>query len=87
MTGHQRALLTINLVYGVGGLLLSIALIDDFGLVAVAAISSAALIGQNLTILAYSKSRTGLFTFIELKPSQLRQHVEVVKSQISARRG
>ena len=71
MTGHQRALLWINLLYGATALCLSILLVERFGLVAVAAISGTALVLQNLTLVVFTRSRTGLLTLIDLRPTTL----------------
>ena len=72
MTGHQRALLTINLTYGGLAFILSVIFVDDLGLTAVAAFTGGALVLQNLTLVVYARAKTGLLTLIDLRPSNLR---------------
>jgi len=67
MTGHQKDLLYISFVNGLVLIILLVLLVEPFGIVGCASVSTFSVICQNLAMLLVAKYRTGIWTHVSFK--------------------
>jgi len=72
MTGHQKAMMNINLIAGAISLAGGIALAPHFGGVGVATATSVGVALNNLLQLVYARRLVGIWTHADLSPTRLR---------------
>jgi O-antigen/teichoic acid export membrane protein len=68
MTGHQRALMWFNLVFGFVAVTGALFLVPRWGIEGAAVSTTAAIIGQNAAVATFAKRKTGIISVGEIRP-------------------
>ncbi|MBV7331937.1 polysaccharide biosynthesis C-terminal domain-containing protein [Chloroflexi bacterium TSY] len=68
MTGHQRTMMTISILYGLLSIALGWLVVESYGIVGISLVTALMVILQNLTTLILAKRLTGIWTFARIRP-------------------